>query len=181
MTRLSFFFTIGLLLLWAGPLPVYGHSQSSSRLHLDIVETEPKTLTLRMTLLDLVHLIALDGNGDGKLTRGEITASEPRILSLLQDSIALRNGGGNCVLETREDAILLTTLEEAPALRVVLHPACPTAANTASLHLGYELLFNQDPTHRALLTVSMNEQKAHFLLTSDQREVTLMGSNAGGS
>jgi len=166
MAKLSFLFTIGLLVLWAGPLPVHGHNQSSSRLQLDIVETEPRTLTLRMSLLDLVHLIDLDGNADGKLTRGEVTAAEPEILKLLLNGIVLGNSRGHCALQA----------EEAPALRVVLHPSCPEAADTSSLHLGYELLFQEDPTHRALLTVSINERKAKFLLTSDQRAVTLMAT-----
>lgn len=176
MAKLSFLFTLGLLVLWAGPLPVHGHSQSSSRLQLDIVAAEPRTLTLRMSLLDLVHLIDLDGNADGKLTRGEITAAEPEILNLLLNGISLDNSRGHCVLQAREDAVSLATLEEAPALRVVLHPSCPETADTSSLHLGYELLFQEDPTHRALLTVGINARKAQFLLTSDQRAVTLMAT-----
>ncbi len=175
MNRLSLFLAAGALAVSTVSPPTHAHGQSSSRLQLDLVEAVPRTLTLSLGLLDLLHLVDLDSNRDGQLTWGEISASERRILDLVTASLSLRDGTGACDLSTNDNATSLTTLEGSPALRVVLQVDCPPALETDRLRLGYQLFFDDDPTHRALVTVNRGTGEQSFLLTSDRRELALAG------
>ncbi|HUG98134.1 MAG TPA: hypothetical protein VMQ83_03060 [Gammaproteobacteria bacterium] len=171
VTRLPAFCAAGLLLFCNGSSPAQAHSQSSSRLTLDVVERVPQALTIQMTLLDLLHLVDLDGNGDGKLTWGEVSASEPEVLKLIASNVSLRAGGSFCELSAKQRAFSLTTHAEEPALRVALQVHCPEAAEASSFLLSFQLFFDDDPTHKALLTVSGDAGDETYLLTSDNREL----------
>lgn len=180
MMRLSLIITAGLLVACTVSTPAHAHGQSSSRLQLDLVDAVPRTLTLRLALLDLLHLLDLDGNRDGQLTWGEIAASEQRILDLVTASLSLRSGASDCNLSAKDNATSLTTLEDSPAIRVTLQVECPVAPDRGELHLAYQLFFDVDPTHRALVTVQRGEDEQSFLLTGDQRELTLADMNELG-
>ncbi|MDP9199005.1 MAG: hypothetical protein M3O07_07310 [Pseudomonadota bacterium] len=173
--RLSAFVATGLLLCCNGLSPAHAHSQSSSRLALDLSERVPQGLTLHLTLLDLLHLIDLDSDGDGQLTWGEVSASEPEILELIAANVSLRADSGSCSLSAKQRGFSLTTLAEAPALRVQLLVRCPAPAATSSFHFSYQLFFDDDPTHRALLSVTGGAGAETYLLTTDSRELELPG------
>ncbi len=174
--RLTAFFAAGLLLCCNGLSPAQAHSQSSSRLTLDLVERVPQALTLYMTLPDLLHLIDLDSNGDGQLTWGEVSASEPAVLDLITANVSLRAGGNACRLSAKQDAFSLTTHAEAPALSVALQVHCPEAAEAGSFFLSYQLFFDDDPTHKALLSVAGDAGAETYVLTTDTRELELPGA-----
>lgn len=153
------------------------HSQSSSRLTLELVEGVPQALTLHMTLLDLLHLVDLDSNDDGQLTWGEVSASEPEVLDLILSNVLLRAGGSSCTLRGKQQVFSLTTHAEAPALRVALQVHCPKAAEASNFHLRYQLFFDDDPTHKALLSVTGDAGAETHLLTTDTRELELPGAS----
>lgn len=176
VTRLTAFFVAALVLCCDGLSPALAHRQSSSRLTLDLVERVPQGLTLHMTLPDLLHLVDLDGNGDGQLTWGEVSASEPEVLDLIVSNVSLRVGANSCRLSVKPQAFSLTTHAEAPALRVALQVRCPDAAEASSFLLSYQLFFDDDPTHRALLNVTGDEDDKTYLLTTDTRELELPGA-----
>ncbi len=177
MKRSTGFFAAGLLICCNGL--AQAHSQSSSRLTLDMVERVPQALTLHMTLLDLLHLIDLDSNGDGQLTWGEVSAAEPEVLDLIFTNVSLRAGEQSCTLSAKQPAFSFSTHAEAPALRVALQVHCPDAAETSGLHLSYQLFFDDDPTHRALLSVTGDAAAENYLLTTDKREFNLPGVQGG--
>lgn len=171
--RLTGFFASGLLFCCNGLSPAQAHSQSSSRMTLELVEQVPQALTLHLTLLDLLHLVDLDSNGDGQLTWGEVSASEPEVLDLIVNNVSLRAGENPCTLSAQQRAFSLTTHAEAPALRVALQVHCPEAAGGSSYRLSYQLFFDDDPTHRALLTVANDAGEETYLLTTETRELEL--------
>ncbi len=165
-------FSVAVFLLFCNGL-AQAHSQSSSRLTLDLVERVPRALTLLMTLPDLLHLIDLDNNGDGQLTWGEVSTSEPEIFDLIVANVSLRAGGSSCAFTTQQEALSLTTHADAPSLRVALQVNCPDAVEADILHFSYQLFFDDDPTHRALLSVSGDADADTYLLTTDTRALEL--------
>lgn len=173
--RLTAFFVAALVLGCYALSPAQAHSQSSSRLTLELSERVPQVLTLHMTLPDLLHLVDLDGNGDGQLTWGEVSASEPEVLDLIVTSVSLRAGGNSCRLSAKQHAFSLTTHAGAPALRVALQVQCPESAEAISILLSYQLFFDDDPTHKALLSVTGDADDETYLLTTDAREIELPG------
>ena len=160
----------GALLLAAGLLlaaPAVAHKVSDAYLQL---ASAAHGIELRwdIALRDIDAAIDLDGNGDGRLTWGEIKAAWPRIdayalprLAIDGCPLALQGRG----LERRADGAY-----------AVLHLAAPCAL-PARPRVAYSLLAGVDATHRGLLRIERPGQGVELvLLDPAQGPVTVSGA-----
>jgi hypothetical protein len=175
MPRLAAFLLAGLLICCNASSPVHAHSQSSSRMTLETGNRVPQTLTVDVALIDLLHWIDLDNDGDARVTWGEVLGAKQAILGFITADVALSVGDGTCRMDAREDALSLVRDDPVPGLRIVLNLHCPPAAGSGGLRLHYGLFFDGDPMHRALLRVTGEADDSVYLLTTDNRELHLAG------
>ena len=105
---------------------------------------------LDVALKDLDLLIGLDGNGDGKLTWGEVKSNEATVRNALSKALAVTQGANPCPLELGASSVV--THSDGMYLATPLTARCPAAIT--QLELRYELLFDVDAQHRGLLSVS---------------------------
>lgn len=140
---------LALLLLLLAPLAALAHKPSDSYLHLT---RDGSGFSGRwdVALKDLDEVLALDAEGDGAITWGELRARQADVTGYVLGRLALGADGAAC------------TLEPGGAPRVVRHSdgayavldfaaRCPRAP--AVLDVDYTLLFDRDPQHRGIVRV----------------------------
>jgi hypothetical protein len=133
--------------------PAQAHKASDAYLQLS---RQGDLLALRwdVALRDLDSALALDANGDGQLTWGELKARRADIEAHLLGRLRLQPLGAN------QACALRVLPSEAPLERridgsyFVLKLSGPCALPQGQLGLRYRLLADIDPTHRGLLQVA---------------------------
>lgn len=134
----------------------YAHKASNAYLQL---HQRGDTLDLRwdIALRDLDAVLDLDGNGDRKLSWGEVRARMADIQAYAMGALQLQQGRCTAsptqapALEDRIDGAYLVLQMQAP---------CPPAA---ALDIDYRLFREVDPTHRGLLRVESDAASAPVL------------------
>ena len=106
---------------------------------------------LDVAIRDLDGALALDGDGDGEVTWGELTAATPRITAYLRDRLALAADGRPCELALGTAA--LTDLSDGAYWAQPVTARCP-AAPAEAVTVTYGLLFDIDAQHRGLVHVA---------------------------
>jgi hypothetical protein len=157
---------LGLTLLAAGPAAAHKPSDAYLRLVIDPGEAPHGSLDIALRDLELV--VGLDGNGDGTITWGELKARRAAIVAYVQSRLIL-DRLGRCELLPVEQLVDTHTDGTYAVLRFVA--ACPASAGP--LTLRYRLLFDVDPMHRGLLTVSRAGATTTAVLSPDQPEIAL--------
>jgi len=138
--------------------PAQAHKASDAYLSLS---RQGDLLALRwdVALRDLDNALALDANGDGALTWGEIKARRADIEAHLLGRLRLQAVGASqaCALRTPPIDVPLERRVDGSYFALKLAGAC--ALPQGQLSLRYRLLADIDPTHRGLLQVAgMNGQ-----------------------
>jgi hypothetical protein len=118
--------------------------------HVDIRPAEGggQRVELDLALRDLALSLPLDADRDELVTWGELQAARAPIESMLRDKLHLADGAGDCPL--RVEALGVRRYDDGAYAALVLDAGCTRAAG---LRLDYELFFDTDPRHRALVTV----------------------------
>lgn len=137
---------IAVLALWA--FPAAAHRPSDAYLSLKI-EGAAVTGQWDIALRDLDHAIGLDGDGDGRLTWGEVRRRHDAIAAYALSRLALSGDGAGCATAVTEQ--LIERHGEDPYGSLTLSATCPRAIG--SLAVDYRLLFDLDPLHRGLIQV----------------------------
>jgi hypothetical protein len=160
-----------LVLLAAGPAAAHKSSDAYLRLAL-----EPGGIrgSLDVALRDLDLAVGLDGDGDGAVTWGELKARHRAIDAYALSRLALASEGGACALRPLEHLVDTHTDGAYDVLRFAAD--CPAPADRLTLRYG--LLFDVDPSHRGLLSVSDAGGTRTEVLSPDRPEVAL--GAAGG-
>jgi hypothetical protein len=170
MTR--WLLALALTLLAAGPAVAHKPSDAYLRLVLDPGAAPHGSLDISLRDLDVV--VGLDGNGDGAITWGELKARHPTIVAYVQSRLVLDTSAGTCELRPVEHLVDSHTDGAYAVLRFVAE--CPAAPG--GLTLRYGLLFDVDPMHRGLLTVSRAGAVTTAVLSPSQPEIALEGAEA---
>jgi hypothetical protein len=135
-----------------------------------------------IALRDLEVAIGLDGRvdgqRDGKITRGELRAAGTDISSYALARLQLNAGGENCRLES--GAIVVAQHSDGAYARLPLRADC---AASGPLTLRYALLFDLDPTHRGLLRYAAaggdDVAAETFVLSPEQPQASLRVQTRG--
>lgn len=122
-----------------------------------------------IALRDLHHAVGLDADGDGAITWGELRRRGDAVATYALAGIDFSSAGGRC--ETGSPRLLADrrTGGGYAVLRFAAH--CPS---TAALRVDYRLLFDLDPSHRALLSIDggadttiLSPDRPHAMLEPD--------------
>ncbi|WP_228257379.1 HupE/UreJ family protein [Marinobacter sp. NP-4(2019)] len=147
-------------------MPAWAHKASDSFIYVDQTQSQVR---IDLALRDLALVLPLDRNGDGKLNGAEVRTGRVAITRLVDQGLALSNDSGACRLTGRQWG--LSRHSDGPYVAGRYQVACPD--NQAPESLTYSLLFEQDPLHRALVSVTDRQGESLGVLAPDDRTMPL--------
>jgi hypothetical protein len=108
------------------------------------------TGSIEIAVRDAELAVGVDANHDGRITWGELRASEPLLISYLGRHVQLTAQGQRCALQLRS----LSVNERVDGIYAWLsvHARCPV--DVRQLGILYTVLADVDPSHRGLLTLT---------------------------
>jgi hypothetical protein len=160
-------FLVALLLVLLAPAAL-AHKPSDSYLALTPT-TSGFDGQWRIALRDLEMSVGLDANGDRRITWGELRARHDGIAAYALSRLNISSGGSAC--EIHAGAQLVDDLSDGAYTVLPLTVKC--AHNAAPVVVDYALLFDLDPTHRGLVTLTSGGAPQTFVLSAQHREETL--------
>ncbi len=124
----------------------FAHEPSRALLTLRVHDAR-LTGELELSLRDLEDAIGLDGNGDAAVTWGELSAREEAVIRYAQPRLAVSGDDSPCALGA---AVRGVDTHGGGAFAVLgLEGTC--AAAPSELRIAYDLLFEIDAAHRAVV------------------------------
>ncbi len=121
---------------------------------------------LDIALVDLARAVALDSDGDGQVQWGEVEDRQAIIKSYLAPRLLIMAGDSECRVDWRMAG--LTRHSDGNYLALEFRPDCFDSAISPS-QLKYDLFFDQDPLHRALVMTRIEANDRLSVLSPDQR------------
>ena len=131
-------------------MPASAHSASSSYLHVD-VQARALAVQWSIALRDLDYAVGIDTDGDGAITWGEVRQHAAAIDAYALSRLALSADGVPCTFGAVSH--LVDQLSDGSYAVLRFQAACASAPARVGVH--YALLFDLDPLHRGLLTLSI--------------------------
>jgi hypothetical protein len=158
------------LLLAATAAPAHKASDSYLRLAVDGTSVSGQW---DVALRDLHGLVNLDPDGNGTITWGELEGSRGAVEAALAERLRLDADGEPCLLAFTR---LRVDHHGDGAYAVLdLRAACPAAVGI--LGVGYELLFETDPSHRGLLRLDF--EGVHSAVFAPERRAQRFARGGG--
>ena len=165
---LRFLFLLITLLMAAGR--AHAHLASDSYLRIEIGAAGTIGGQWDIALRDLDVAVGLDADQDGAITWGELRAKEWEVAAYAFGRLSLAGDNGDCRLIP---AAMMVDYHAGSAYAVLPFTAeCPSAGQ---LTLRYRLLFDLDPSHRGLLTISGGGQVNSDVLTPEHAQIAIDG------
>ena len=149
------------------PGAALAHSASSSYLHVDARGRE-LSVQWSIALRDLDYAIGLDDNADGAITWGELKEHEAAINAYALARLQLSADGVPC--RTGPITHLADQLSDGAYAVLRFQATCRTKPRHVTVH--YALLFDLDPLHRGLLTLSVAGVPHAYALSPAMQTVT---------
>lgn len=156
--------------------PAAAHKPSDAYLRLAVGDRGVEG-ALDVALRDLDLVVGLDGNGDGAITWGELKAQHAAIDAYVRSRLLLAGPDGSCELLPVEHLVDRHADGTYAVLRFVAD--CPGSVDRLTLRYG--LLFDIDPLHRGLLTVSGGAGAGITAVLSPERPEFLIDRAADAS
>ncbi len=128
----------------------HAHSASSSYLHVD-VQGRDLVVQWSIALRDLDYAIGLDTDGDGDVTWGELRQRAAAVDAYALARLHLSADGEACPFGAVTN--LADQLSDGAYAVLRLRATCPGAPRRVAVRYG--LLFDLDPLHRGLLTLTV--------------------------
>lgn len=116
-----------------------------------------------IALRDLAVVTDLDADGNRELTWGELRRAGPALQQTLLQHLQLQGDGRECVL--RFEPPLVHERSDGAYAWFALSATCAETPRT--LRVDYRLLFDVDPTHRGLLTLTAGSATHALVLGPD--------------
>lgn len=164
-------FSLALLLSLALPSAGWAHKASDSFIYLDQTQSQVR---IDLALRDLALLLPLDGNGDGQLNGAEVRSARADITRLVEQGLTLSNSAGRCQLVGQQWG--LSRHSDGPYAAGRYQVACPDNLPPATLE--YSLLFDRDPLHRSLVSITDSQDERLGVLGPDDRTLALENSGS---
>jgi hypothetical protein len=105
-------------------------------------------IELDLALRDLALSLPVDTDRDEKITWGELQAARGAIEDMVAAKLRLSSRAGDCPLRFEELGV--RQYDDGAYAALVIEARCP---DSQQLRLGYDLFYDSDPRHRALVTV----------------------------
>jgi len=167
----------GAVLAWAClAAPAQAHKASDSYLHLSVSGRE---IAVRwdIALRDLDAVLALDADGDGQLSWGEVRGRQGDILRYALSGLQLRSRGESCVASATGAPLLID--DHSDGAYAVLSLAGHCARPIESLEVDYRLFAQVDAGHRGLLNLSLAGQTYSAVLGAGEASAHFDGRTGG--
>lgn len=160
-------------LLWPGLALAHKASDSYLSLKLEGTKIEGQW---DIALRDLDFALGLDANGDAAITWGEVRAKHTEITAYALSRLQLASGGQPCPATVNAHLVDEHTDGAYAVLRFAAN--CPALSET--LEVGYALLFDVDPQHKGLFSLTAQGQTGTAIFSPDQatRQFTLKQPDA---
>jgi len=167
---------VALIVLVFAP-SAFAHKPSDSYLSLE-VEGAVVHARWDIAIRDLDYALDLDGDGDGKITWGELREHQPEVASYVLARLTLRGDAGACAVTIDPKGAAVAAHSDGQYAVVRFEARC--AADVKELGIDYRLFFDLDPQHRGILridaagtsrthTLSKNDHEARFSLADAGR------------
>jgi HupE / UreJ protein len=130
---------------------------------------------LDIAVRDVALSLPLDADRDEIVTWGEVLALRPRIEAWAEAGLTLTSSQARCALTA--DSIAIRRYDQGAYIALRLRTPCPI---DAALRLRYELLFAQDPQHRAIYAVRQAADTRTGVLTPELREFAIDDAQRAG-
>lgn len=138
---------LGVLLAGAAP-PAWAHKASDSYLSISVNEQGPSG-RWDIALRDLDAALALDADGNGEITWGEVRRRHAEIAAYAAQHLSLRADGRACALTVGEQRVDVHT----DGAYTVLPLAFDCTGLPTHVWIDYRLFADLDPQHRGLLSL----------------------------
>jgi hypothetical protein len=167
-----------LLLIAIASGSAQAHSSSNSYITISSFN-QSAVLRADINLRDIDLVFDLDQNKDGKVSWGETLAKTAELKAWLEQGIQLSTTSQKCALAQMN--IKASDHADGTYLSVEWTVACLDVAGDelSGFALRYDLMFDQDNLHRALVKIDLPNFKSSAILSPDRPEFTL--TNASGS
>lgn len=159
------------IVLWASIASA--HKPSDSYLRIEVEDD----LLIRwdIALRDLEVVIGLDANTDGKITWDEVQQRRELIGEVVQTHLGIDVDDQRQPIELERIEITEHSDGTYAALRLRIHD--PGGFNTLLVH--YDLLFEIDPTHRALVSYQGRRGGGAYVISAGDRPLIVQASGNG--
>jgi hypothetical protein len=162
-----------LLLCWCAP--ALAHKSSDSFLHLT-AHGNVVSAQWDIALRDLDAVLALDANGDGLLSWGEVRQRESELVHYALQRLSLRNAGRPCI--PRTGSLLIDSHTDGAYAVLQFDAECGSVIN--ALQVDYRLFADTDAGHRGLLNLTLAGRTYTQVLGPDA-PVASFGADDGGA
>lgn len=157
-----------LLALVVMAAPAWAHKPSDSYLH---IELGPEDFSGRwdIAVRDLEYVIGIDANDDGELTWGELKSKRPAIEAYALSRLKVARGNADCALSSQD--FLLDRHSDGAYAVLMLAARC--SSSIQALTIDYKLLFDVDPQHKGLASVTQGAQTSTLIFEANKPRQTL--------
>lgn len=155
---------VAVALLTAATRSAWAHKPSDAHLHLAI-DGDVVRGRLDVAVRDLDAALALDADGDGRITWGELSSASGEIDAYVREHLAVTDGGVPCPLALGAAAVV--DLSDGSYRALPFRARC--AEHVREPAVSYRLLFEIDAQHRGL--VHVEGRRGQTLIVRDGRPV----------
>lgn len=145
----------------------YSHSASTAYLNV-VAESSTLHVQWSIALRDLDDAVGIDANDDGAITWGELKSRFEAVDAYALSRLTLTGDGAVCA--PGKVTHLVNQLGDGAYAVLRFDAACPHTANAITVR--YRLLFDLDPLHRGLLSLSAGGAVHAAALSPDRPEAT---------
>ena len=146
-------------------------AHSLSVAHVDIKagpDVREMQVEIDLALRDLALTLPLDANRDEQLSWGELLIARAQIEALVASHLQLSTAAGVCTLVPGQ--LGTRRYDDGGYASLRMTARCPSAS---ALLVDYRLFFDQDPQHRALITMRRGDQIVTAIARQDDTAVSL--------
>lgn len=154
------------------------HAHTLSVAHVDVSKQGEDAVRVEvdLALRDLALTMPLDLDGDNAITWGELRSQQPALERLLLQGVKLGSPASSCTL--RPQALGTRTYDGVAYASMAFSSDCSTGTG---LVLEYNLIFDQDPAHRAIVAWRMGTDVQTDILQASTRSSRLAARGGNGS
>lgn len=153
--------------------PAWAHKPSDSYLHVELQKTDISG-RWDIAVRDLEYAIGIDTNDDGEITWGELKIQQPAVESYAFSRLKITRGGSDCALSSQD--FLLDRHSDGAYAVLVFTARCASSAEAVAI--DYRLLFDVDPQHKGLASVTDGKQTSTLIFEASKPLQALDFKNA---
>ncbi len=155
--------------------PAQAHSLSVAHVDVDAAGQASQAavhVELALALRDIALSLPLDADRNEQVTWGEVQQARLSLEAMAVAGLSLSSAGGGCTLAPRTLAI--RRYDNGAYAVLGIDARCPSRSG---IGLRYDLLFDRDPQHRAIVTLRDDVSARTAVVTSDHRGVAPAAGN----